>query len=395
MTSFSHLRAAIVGTGFIGTVHREALRRLGIDVIGVLGSSPSRSKEKSAEWGVARAYFDYDEVLTDESVDVVHITSPNDQHFEHARGALTAGKHVVCEKPLAMNSSQTAELAELAASTGLVGAVNFNVRFYPQVHEMRERVANGSVGKPYLITGSYFQDWLLYDTDWNWRVEAARGGDLRVVGDVGSHWFDLATFVTGQRIVEVMADLTTFIPQRRRPTGEVATFGSATGPTVDYDVGSEDAGSILLRFAGGARGVVSVSQVSAGRKNAISFELNGSSASVAWRGERPEELWIGHRSEPNQVLLRDPSLLSASAAAISGLPGGHAEGFENGFKALYAAVYTDIAAGAPSAAPRYATFADGHYESLIVEAVGRSARTSSWATVGDGSAPLQGRGDTP
>lgn len=394
MTSFAHLRAAIVGTGFIGTVHRHALRRLGVVVVGVLGSSPSRSSEKSREWGVARAYRDYEELLADETVDVVHVTSPNDQHFAQARDALIAGKHVVCEKPLAMSSAQTAELAELAASTGLIAAVNFNVRFYPHVHEMRDRVANGSVGRPFLITGSYLQDWLLYDTDWNWRVESARGGDLRVVGDVGSHWFDLATFVTGQRIVEVMADLTTFIPRRRRPTGEVATFGSSTGPTIDVDVASEDAGSILLRFDGGARGVVSVSQVSAGRKNAISFELNGSSASLAWRGERPEELWIGHRSSPNEVLLRDPSLLSASAAAITGLPGGHAEGFENGFTALYAAVYTDIASGAPTESPRYATFADGHYETLIVEAVARSARTSSWVTVGDQTAPPREDGDT-
>ncbi|MCU1410809.1 MAG: oxidoreductase domain protein [Rhodoglobus sp.] len=382
MTQAARPRAAIVGTGFIGAVHFDALRRLGVEVVGILGSSPARSSEKAAEWGVPRAYSDYAELLRDTEVDVVHITSPNDRHFEQARGALLAGKHVVCEKPLAMTAAETRELAALAESTGLVAAVNFNVRYYPHVHEMRERVRSGSTGAPYLVTGSYFQDWLLLDTDWNWRVESARGGDLRVVGDVGSHWFDLASFVTGQRIVEVMADLTTFVPVRKRPTGEVVTFGASTGPTVDHEVSSEDAGSILLRFDGGARGVVSVSQVSAGRKNAITLEVGAADASLAWRSERPDELWIGHRSAPNEILLRDPSLLSPAAAAISSLPGGHAEGFENGFRALYADVYADVAAGAPSPDARYATFADGHYESLVVEAVARSARTSSWVTVG-------------
>lgn len=375
-------RAAVVGTGFIGAVHLEALRRLGIGIAGIVGSSSARAAEKAAEWGVERSYESYDDMLADATVDVVHITSPNDQHFGQARAALVAGKHVVCEKPLAMDSGQTAELAALAASTGLVAAVNFNIRFYPQVHDMRERVANGSVGRPYLVTGAYLQDWLLHDTDWNWRVENARGGDLRVVGDVGSHWFDLASFVTGQRIVEVMSDLTTFVPVRRRPVGEVATFSAATGETVDYAVSSEDAASILVRFDGGARGVVTVSQVSAGRKNAISIEVNAAESSLAWRGERPEELWIGHRSRPNEVSLRDPSLLSPEAAAIAGLPGGHAEGFENAFKAMYAAVYADVAAGAPSPGSLYATFDDGHYEALVVEAVARSARTGSWVAVG-------------
>lgn len=376
-------RAAIVGTGFIGAVHHEALRRLGIPIAGIVGSSALRASAKADEWGVDRAYGSYDEMLADETVDVVHITSPNDQHFAQARAALTAGKHVVCEKPLAMNSVETAELAALASSTGLVAAVNFNIRFYPQVHEMRARIAAGSIGKPYLVTGSYFQDWLLNDTDWNWRVESARGGDLRAVGDVGSHWFDLATFVTGQRIVEVMADLTTFVPTRKRPVGTVATFAETSGETVDYDVQSEDAGSILVRFSGGARGVVSVSQVSAGRKNMVRLEVSAARASLAWQSERPDELWIGHRSRPNEVLLRDPSLLSGPAAAISGLPGGHAEGFENGFKALYAAIYKDVNAGGPSGEAAYASFADGHYETLVIEAVARSARTGTWSTVGN------------
>jgi predicted dehydrogenase len=382
MTPTRRPTAAIVGTGFIGAVHLEALRRLAIPIAGIVGSSAERAAEKAAEWSIDRAYSDYDEMLADPAVDVVHITSPNDQHFEQARSALRAGKQVVCEKPLAMTAAETGELAALAESTGLVAVVNFNIRYYPQVHELRQRIANGSAGSPYLVTGSYLQDWLLRDTDWNWRVEADRGGILRAIGDIGSHWFDLATFVTGQRIAEVMADLTTFVPIRKRPVGEVATFSAATGDTVDYAVESEDAGSILVRFDGGARGAVTVSQVSAGRKNAISIEVSAAHSSLAWRGERPDELWIGHRSEPNQVLLRDPALLGSDAAAVTGLPGGHAEGFENGFKALYAAVYADVAAGRPSEHPAYATFADGHYESLVIDAVARSARTGTWAAVG-------------
>lgn len=382
MTPTTKPHAALVGTGFIGSVHLDALRRLGIPITGIVGSSQARAEQKAAEWGVDRAYANYEEMLADEAVDVVHITSPNDHHFEQARAALIGGKHVICEKPLAMDSTETRELAALAESTGLIAAVNFNVRFYPQVHEMRERIAAGVVGAPFLVTGSYQQDWLLHDTDWNWRVESARGGELRVVGDIGSHWFDLASFVTGQRIVEVMADLTTFVPVRRRPVGEVATFAAATGDTQEYRVTSEDAASILVRLSGGARGVVTVSQVSAGRKNAIAIEVNAAEASLSWKGERPEELWIGHRGKPNEVSLRDPSQLSPGAQAVTGLPGGHSEGFENAFKSLYASVYADVRAGRRSPDSRYATFDDGHHEAQVVEAVAESARTGAWVTVG-------------
>ena len=375
------LRAAVVGTGFIGAVHLESLRRIGVGIAGILGSSPAKGATKGAEWGVP-AYASYDELLADPTVDVVHITSPNDRHFDQAKAALLAGKHVVCEKPLAMTAAETAELVALAESTGLVAAVNFNVRFYPQVHELRERVRNGSTGTPYLVTGQYFQEWLLKDTDWNWRADSTRGGMLRAVGDIGTHWFDLAQFVTGQRITEVMAELPTFVPVRKRPIGEVQTFSSGgAGETEDVEIHSEDAALILVRFEGGARGSVALSQVSAGRKNAIAIEVNGARASLAWRGEAPDELWIGHRDEPNQVLWRG-SGMTAAAEAISTMPAGHIEGFENGFAALYRAVYADVAAGAPSQNPSYATFADGHRESLLLDAVAESARTGRWVAVG-------------
>ena len=382
MKAINELNAAVVGSGFIAAVHIDSIRRLGVNIAGIVGSSAERAKEKARQFGIRHAYDSYDDMLADPAVDVVHITSPNDDHPAQAEAALRAGKHVICEKPLALTSVQTDRLRKVAAQTGRVAAVNFNIRFYPQVHEMRSRVLDGSTGAPFLVTGSYMQDWLLYDTDWNWRVDGDRGGDLRVVGDIGSHWFDLASFVTGQPIIEVMAELPTFIPTRKMPIGPVETFSNTGGgATTDVTIRSEDAALIIVRFRDGARGVVTASQVSAGHKNGIMLEINGASSSVAWRGERPDELWIGHRSRPNEILMRDPSLLSTEAAAIATLPGGHGEGFENGFKAMYRAVYTDIAAGAPSNNPAYATFEDGHEEALIVEAVAESARTGHWCAV--------------
>ena len=382
MKAVSDLSAAVVGTGFIGAVHIDSIRRLGATVAGVVGSSAARAAEKARQFGIPRAYSSFEEMLADPNVDVVHITSPNDDHPAQAEAALRAGKHVICEKPLALTSVQTERLRRTAAETGLVAAVNFNIRFYPQVHEMRARIRSNASGKPYLVTGCYLQDWLLRDTDWNWRAENDRGGDLRVVGDIGSHWFELASFVPGQRITAVMAELPTFVPVRKRPTGPVETFSGGTGgTTTDVRMTSEDAALILLRFEGGARGVVTASQVSAGRKNGVTIEVSGADSSLAWAGERPDELWIGHRERPNEVLLRDPSLLSPEAAAVAAMPGGHAEGFENGFRAMYRAVYRDILAGGPSAEPAYATFEDGHEEALIVEAVAASARTGQWAVV--------------
>ena len=383
--------AAVIGTGFIAAVHVDALRRIGVKIAGVLGSSPSRSQEGAARFGADKSYAALEELLDDPDVDVVHITSPNDAHAEQAAACLRAGKHVICEKPLALSSKETSGLRELARETGLVAAVNFNIRYYPQVMEMRERISSGDLGSPYLVTGSYRQDWLLYDTDWNWRAESGRGGPLRVVGDIGSHWFDLAAFVTGTRIVEVLADLSTFVPVRQRPDGSVRTFEDAGGSadpsnasgrsSTPVDVESEDAATILLRFEDGARGTFVGSQVSAGRKNAIEIEVNAATASVAWKGERPDELWIGHRSAPNELLIRDPSLLGADARRAATLPGGHAEGFENAFRAMYEDVYEDIARGRPSPHPRYATFEDGHDESLILDAVARSAETGQWTIV--------------
>jgi predicted dehydrogenase len=360
------IRAAVVGTGFIGVVHVEALRRLGVDVCGVVGSSPERAAAKP---GLPEPYPSFEAMLADPRVDVVHLTTPNHLHFEQARAALAAGKHVVCEKPLGMDATETAELLRLAEQSGLVHAVNFNIRYYPQCQEARARILSGEIGDVRLISGGYLQDWLLRDTDWNWRLEPALGGSLRAVGDIGSHWLDLVTYVTGRHVEAVMADLSTFIPVRRKPVGPVETFTATSGETVETPMDTEDAAGILLRLEGGARGVLTVSQVSAGRKNLLSFEIDGAEASLAWASERPEELWLGHRDRPNELMLRQRG----------DYPPGHAQGFPDTFKALYAAVYAAVAGD--GAGGEYPTFADGHEEALIGEAIARSHAEQRWVTL--------------
>jgi len=376
----SEIGAAVVGTGFIGVVHVEALRRLGVQVHGVVGSSQDRATVRSRELGLPPAYESFEAMLADPRVEVVHITSPNHLHHEHASAALRAGKHVVCEKPLAMTPAQSAELLQLAEQSGRVHAVNFNLRFYPLCRHVRGLVKQGELGDIRLISGHYLQDWLLLDTDWNWRLEPELGGELRAVADIGSHWMDLTTFLAGKRITSVMADLATFIKTRRRPAGPVETFATDHGgKTVAREIHTEDSAMILLRYEDETRGALTVSQVSPGRKNSLVFEIDGSTSAAAWNSERPDELWLGHRGRPNEILLRDPALLNEDARAATSLPGGHAEGFADTFKALYAAVYRAVAEGKPGEG--YPTFADGHDEMLVCDAVARSSRERRWVDV--------------
>ena len=319
-------------------------------------------------------------MLDDPRVEVVHITSPNHLHHAQAKAALEAGKHVVCEKPLAMTSEQSAELKRVAEASGLVNAVNFNLRFYPVLQHLRGVVEAEGLGAIRLVSGHYLQDWLLLDTDWNWRLEPELGGELRAVADIGSHWMDLTTFLTGKRITAVMADLATFIKTRRRPAAPTETFATdQSADSLAREVHTEDAATILLRYEGGTRGSLAVSQVSPGRKNSLVFEIDGAESAAGWDSERPDELWIGHRGRPNEVLLRDPAIMNARGRKAAYLPGGHAEGFADTFKAMYAAVYGAVAEGRPGAG--YPTFADGHDEMLVCDAVARSAREARWVEV--------------
>jgi predicted dehydrogenase len=373
-SSRSEVGAAVVGTGFIGAVHVDALRRLGVQVHGVVGSSSARGTERALAAGLPPAYESMEAMLDDKRVDVVHITSPNHLHHSHAKAALSAGKHVVCEKPLAMTSAESAELLRLAEASGLVHAVNFNIRFYPLCQHLHQVVREGGLGEVRLVTGHYLQDWLLLDTDWNWRLDPALGGPLRAVSDIGSHWLDLTTFLTGSPVTSVTADLATFIKVRHQPTGPVETFSTEKArETTPRAIKTEDCATIQVRYENGALGSFAVSQISAGRKNSLRVEIDGSTNAAAWYSEQPDELWLGHRGRPNEVLYRDPGLMGSAGAAASFLPGGHIEGFADTFRALYNAVYKAVLEGGP-AEGRYPTFADGHDEMVVCEAVARSAR---------------------
>jgi predicted dehydrogenase len=387
MRRISDIGAAVIGSGFIGTVHIEALRRIGVSVHGILGSTPERAQARAERLGVPRAYATLTDLLDDDRVEVVHVTSPNELHHPQVRQVLDAGRHVVCEKPLAMTAAQSADLVDLATRSDRVAAVNFNIRFYPLNQHLAETVRDGALGDVRLVTGRYFQDWLLLESDWNWRLEPARGGALRAVGDIGSHWLDLMTFVTGRRIESVMADLTTFIPIRHQPAGPVETFSTErAADTVAREIATEDVATILLRFEGGARGSVAISQLSPGRKNSLQYEIDGSEAAAAWDSEQPDQLWIGHRERPNEILIRNPALMGPAGQAAAALPGGHVEGFADTFGAIFRAVYADVASGARAERPVYPTFADGHDEMLVGEAVARSARLGRWVEV-DRSVP--------
>jgi len=381
----ARIGVAVIGAGFMGGVHAEALRRAGCEVVGVLGVSDAESTKFAAAIGAPKAYRSLPELLDDKAVESVHVGTPNKLHFGMAKAALEAGKHVLCEKPLAMTSKETRELVELARKhPKQAAAVNYNLRFYPLSIEARERVRGGQLGKVHHVSGSYVQDWLLLDTDYNWRVLAAEGGELRAVADIGTHWLDLVHAITGLEVEAVCADLLTVHPVRRRPKGEVETFSGKLGREADLEpvsITTEDYGGILLRFRGGARGSLVVSQVTAGRKNSLRYELAGEKGALAWNSENPEELWIGRRGGPNELLMRDPSLLSGPARAAVGVPGGHAEGYADTFKQHFRAFYGYVQKGDFEAPPPFATFLDGHREVVLCEAVLESHRKRGWVSV--------------
>lgn len=389
----SKFTAAVVGTGFIGPVHVEGLRRAGVHVRGILGSSAEKSKTAAKELQLEVAYRDLDQILADASVDVVHLTSPNRCHFEQASRVIKSGKHVVCEKPLAMNSTESAELVRLARESGVIAAVNYNLRFYPLSLESHERVRSGDAGKIFHVTGSYAQDWLFHPTDYNWRVDPEQGGALRAVADIGTHWLDLIQYIVGKKVEAVFADLCTVHPVRQTIAGSNETFSqnstldskqSNQQALQDIPVTTEDFGSVLLRFQGGAKGVMWVSQVDAGRKNRLQYEIAGENYSLHWNSESPNQLHLGHRDDPNQSLIRDPALMSGLANQAVSYPGGHNEGFGDSFKQLFRAVYAAIEKrrdGISSEPNSYPTFADGHREIVLCEAILKSHQAETWVKI--------------
>lgn len=383
-SSRDRIRAGVIGAGFIGPAHIESLRRLGfVDVIAIAGRDGASTDRSARDLSIPRAYGDVEQLVRDPDVDVVEICSPNIHHFSQARAALDAGKHVVCEKPLAMTSGESAQLVDLAERSDRVHAVTFNIRFYPLVQQMRSLVRDGALGTIYQVHGGYWQDWLLHDTDYNWRVERGQGGALRAVGDIGSHWLDLAQYVTGMHVTRLCAQLSTFLPVRQKPSAAIQTFSSADIERRPVDVDTEDAAALMLAFDGGARGNMQVSQVSAGRKNRVVLEVNGSRGSVCWDGERPNELWIGHRDEPNEVLIKDPALLTPFARPYARYPGGHDEGFADSHTAIERAIYQYIRDGGRNSGrePDFPTFRDGHRENVLGDCILTSSREERWIEV--------------
>ncbi len=380
------MRAAVIGTGFIGPVHVEGLRRAGVEVIGILGSSADKSAAAATRLGIAKGYSNLDELLADKNVDCVHVTSPNQAHFEQAKRSLLAGKHVLCEKPLAMNSLESRALVDVAAKSGLAAGVNYNLRYYPLCIEAAERRKAGELGQVNHVVGSYVQDWLFHPTDFNWRVLSSASGPLRAIADIGTHWLDLVYAITGLHIDSVCADLQTVFEQRQRPLGSVETFSSKLAgekpATAPVDIDTEDYGAVLIRFEGGARGLLWVSQVTAGRKNCCRWEIAGSRSAMSWESELPNQLWMGHRDSANQVLTRDPALLSSRAARFATYPGGHNEGFPDTFKQLFTDFYSAIEDRSFLDQPTYPTFADGHREIQLCEAIFQSAQENRWIKVG-------------
>ena len=377
MRKLSEIGVALIGTGFMGAVHTEALKRVGVRLVGVLGSSPEKSQDAATALGYAKSYGSLEALLADPEVHAVHVNTPNRLHLSQALACLAAGKHVLCEKPLGMDSAQSATLLAAAeAHPELATGVNYNNRFYALCQEAKSKVAHGDVGRLFHVTGSVTQDWLLYDTDYNWRVLTEEQGELRALADIGSHWLDLIHFVTGLEIEAVCADFTTVHPVRRRPLGEVATFASADPTNTEpIPITTDDYGAVLLRFAGGARGCFFVSQVSPGRKYRVAFELAGQNATLAWNSEDCESLWTGRREGFSTLERRDPSRLFPG---MTDYPAGHAEGYPDSFKLCFRSFYQYIAAGVFSAPKPYPTFADGHRDNLQCDALAKSQQTGGW-----------------
>jgi len=373
----ARLGVAIVGTGMIGAVHRRSAILAGAVVRGVGASSPERAREVAQAWDVPRAYRDIGEVVTDPQVQVVHVCTPNHLHRAMAQAALEAGKHVVCEKPLATTLEDAKALAALAASTGRVATVPFVYRYHPVVREARARIAHGELGPLRLIHGSYLQDWLLDPASNNWRVDPALGGASRVFADIGSHWCDLVEWVTGERFVDVTAAFETVIAERSAAASQSFATPAAGGGM--QAVSSEDVAAAMFKTGSGTLASLTVSQVSAGRRNRLWFEIDGARASVAFDQEDSERLWMGFPDQREEVFVRGPGAGSAEQRRLSVLPAGHAQGYGNCFDAFVADTYRAIEAERPEGLP---TFDDGLRSALIVDRVIASAKARAWTSIG-------------
>jgi predicted dehydrogenase len=381
------VRVGVIGAGFIGKVHIEQLRRLGyVDVVAVSEKDQATAEAVAAELRIPKAYGKSEDLVKDKELDAVHVATLNHLHYPLAKKALEAGKHVLCEKPLAMNSAEAQDLLQTAKKTGRAHAICHNMRYYPLVKQARSMVKAGEVGDIRLIHGHYLQDWLFLQTDYNWRLLAAVGGKSRAVADIGTHWLDAVQHISGQRVTAVYADLTTFIPVRRKPKVEMATYVVKELKPEDYEdvaIDTEDHGTIMLKFSGGAKGVLIACQVCAGRKNYIHFEINGTRRSLEWNGQEPNSLWVGERGRPNGEFIKDPVLFYPDAAPYGYAPCGLGEGYLDTFRSVFSDFYSWILSGKPMdlAQAPFPTFLTGLAELNIVDAVLESAKSNKWVDV--------------
>lgn len=379
------IKVGVAGLGFIGPAHIEALRRQpDIEVVAINDFSEEYARSKADSLGIEKSFGNFDNMLADPDIEVVHICTPNFLHYPMAKAALLAGKHVVCEKPLANTVAEAQELVELAAQTGLVNALHFNIRYYPLIRHMRAMRMNGELGNVHSVIGTYLQDWLFYATDYNWRLEPDKSGESRAIADIGSHIIDLIEYITGLEITAVMADFATVHPNRKKPTKPIETYSGKMLQPEDYQevpINTEDYATVMIRFNDGSKGVVTVSQVSAGRKNRISLEISGSNQTVSWCSESPNNLWIGKRDSANELLMRDPALVHKESAALISFPGGHNEGFPDTSKQLFKEVYAAVREGKQPANPSYPTFADGLRELILCDKIIESNKNQAWVQV--------------
>jgi predicted dehydrogenase len=381
------IKVGVIGAGFIGPAHIEALRRLGyVDVVALATSNEKSAESKARALSIPQHYGNYLDML-DSDIDVVQITSPNHLHYPQAKAALEAGKHVVCDKPLVVSSRESRTLVDLAEEKKLVNAVTFNFRFYPLVQQSRAMVRQGHLGTVFFIHGGFHQDWLFYDTDYNWRVESGEGGEARAIGDIGTHWLDTIGYITGLKVGAVFADFHTLIPVRKKPKAAIETFaGKELKPTdyVEVKVDTEDLAIVMLHFADSdARAVMTISQVSAGRKCRLFYEIFGTGGGIGWDSEIPNQLWTGYRDKPNEILVKDPALMDPVAKSSARYPGGHGEGFPDSHTHCERTIYEYIREERhrEGIEPDFPTFRDGHEEQLLCEAILESSRKQKWVEV--------------
>ena len=380
------IKVGIIGAGFMGTAHLENLRRIpGIEVKAIADIKPENAKILADKFGISQVYENWRELVNNPEIDVLHNCTPNYLHFEINKAAILAGKAIISEKPLTNSVAESEELVKLAREKKILTAVNFNYRNYPIIQHARQLIVSGKLGEIFLAHGHYLQDWLIYPEDYNWRVELETGGNSRAIADIGSHWCDLVQFITGQRIIEVFADLVIIHKSRRKPQSDVATFKDkevTPDSTKCITVKTEDAGAVLFHLEKGGHGVFNVSQVSAGYKNGFDIAIDGSQMSLAWKQEEPNQLWLGYRDKANQILVKDPALLEADSRSFAHYPGGHPEGYPDTFKNLFLNFYAALRTGKLAIHEQnFPTFEAGLQENRIVEAVLKSHQEKRWIKV--------------